>query len=148
MEDEDEYAGVEDKKYTGRTPLALGLQELGFCISIILQFFFISLRIPEVVISIIKIISKFKVFYLLSFISFAMICIISFFNLYFEKHDQKKFFIIIYRVIFFCLFILDGISYFFYYYEEINNTVIFIFLLLSDTFNIALFTCYICCILK
>ena len=91
------------------------------------------IRISILILSIIYFVSEFKIFYILSIITFLILCIVMFFIIYSTKQNfQRTNCSIINKIICVSFYLFDAVSYFFFFYEEIYIWAIFALMIISD----------------
>ena len=108
-----------------------------FCAAFFYLLILFGVRIAEFVISIIKIISEFKFFYLLSILSFIVLNFIFIFIILFKKGIKLIQLLLIITLSSF--YIIEGTSFFLYVYEKIKNIAALTLLIISDVIFLPLF---------
>ena len=110
-----------------------------FCTAFIYLLILFGVRIAEFVISIIKISSEFKIFYLLSIISFIVLCINSIFIFIILFKKGIKLIQLLLIITLSSFYIIEGTSFFLYVYEKIKNIAALTLLIISDVIFLPLF---------
>ena len=104
-----------------------------FCIAEIYVGLTWLIWLPILILSIINFVSEFKIFYILSIITFLLLCgviflIINEINQFCSYSNAH----IINGIICVCFYLFDAVSYFLFFYEEINIWAIFVLMIISD----------------
>ena len=102
-------------------------------ISILLYFLMIGCRIADIIISIYNLTSEYKIYYILSIVSFSLfICIPIIFTI--SCFYQKMIIVKLLFIEMILCYIVDGVCYFFYVYEVIQNIALLSLMIVSDIF--------------